>query len=54
MRAAGIDRPAPGTRHLAHDARGGALAQPLYDTEHRGIADDTLTAVGLGIVAVRA
>jgi SAM-dependent methyltransferase len=42
------------TRHLPHDARGVALAQYIYNTERRGIADGTLTAVGLGIVAVRA
>jgi hypothetical protein len=41
-------------RHLPHDARGVALAQHIYNTERRGIADGTLTAVGLGIVAVRA
>jgi SAM-dependent methyltransferase len=42
------------TKHLPHDARGVALAQYLYNTERRGIADRTLNAVGLGIVAVRA
>jgi SAM-dependent methyltransferase len=42
------------TKYLPHDARGVALAQHIYSTERRGIADGTLTAVGLGIVAVRA
>ena len=42
------------TRHLPHDARGVALAQHVYSTERRGIADGSLAAVGLGIVAVRA
>jgi len=42
------------TRYLPHDARGVALAQHLYSTERRGIADGTLAAVGLGIVAARA
>jgi SAM-dependent methyltransferase len=42
------------TRHLPHDARGVALAQHIYSTERRGIADGTLAAVGLGIVAARA
>ena len=41
------------TRRLPHDARGVALAQYIYNTERRGIADGTLAAVGLGIVAVR-
>jgi SAM-dependent methyltransferase len=41
------------TRHLPHDARGVAVAQHVYTTERRGIADATLTAVGLGIVAAR-
>ncbi|HET7500872.1 MAG TPA: class I SAM-dependent methyltransferase [Kofleriaceae bacterium] len=41
------------TRHLPHDARGVALAQHVYSTERRGITDGALTAVGLGIVAVR-
>ena len=41
------------TRHLPHDARGVAVAQHMYMSERRGIADGTLTAVGLGIVAVR-
>lgn len=42
------------TKHLPHDTRGVALAQHIYSTERRGIADGTLAAVGLGIVAVRA
>jgi len=42
------------TKHLPHDARGVALAQYIYSTERRGIADGSLAAVGLGIVAVRA
>ena len=42
------------TKYLPHDARGVALAQYIYSTERRGIADRTLSAVGLGIVAVRA
>lgn len=42
------------TKYLPHDARGVALAQHIYSTERRGIADRSLTAVGLGIVAVRA
>lgn len=42
------------TKYLPHDARGVALAQHIYSTERRGIADGSLTAVGLGIVAVRA
>jgi SAM-dependent methyltransferase len=42
------------TKYLPHDARGVALAQHLYSTERRGITDRTLSAVGLGIVAVRA
>jgi SAM-dependent methyltransferase len=41
------------TKHLPHDARGVAVAQHMYMSERRGIADGTLTAVGLGIVAVR-
>jgi SAM-dependent methyltransferase len=41
------------TKHLPHDARGVAVAQHMYMAERRGIADGTLTAVGLGIVAVR-
>lgn len=41
------------TRHLPHDARGVAVAQHMYMSERRAIADGTLTAVGLGIVAVR-
>jgi SAM-dependent methyltransferase len=41
------------TRHLAHDARGVAIAQYIYSTERRGIADGSLAAVGLGIVAAR-
>jgi SAM-dependent methyltransferase len=41
------------TRYLPHDARGVALAQYIYSTERRGIADRTLSAVGLGIVAAR-
>jgi SAM-dependent methyltransferase len=41
-------------RHLPHDARGVALAQHIYSTERRGIADGTLAAVGLGVVALRA
>jgi SAM-dependent methyltransferase len=42
------------TKHLPHDARGVAVAQHMYMSERRGIAEGTLTAVGLGIVAVRA
>jgi SAM-dependent methyltransferase len=42
------------TRYLPHDARGVALAQHIYSTERRGIADGMLAAVGLGIVAARA
>lgn len=42
------------TKHLPHDARGVAIAQHVYSTERRGIADGTLAAVGLGIVATRA
>jgi SAM-dependent methyltransferase len=42
------------TKYLPHDARGVALAQHVYSTERRGIADGTLAAVGLGIVATRA
>jgi SAM-dependent methyltransferase len=42
------------TKYLPHDARGVALAQYIYSTERRGIADGSLTAVGLGIVAGRA
>ena len=42
------------TKYLPHDARGVALAQHIYSTERRGIADGSLSAVGLGIVAVRA
>ena len=42
------------TKYLPQDARGVALAQHIYSTERRGIADGTLSAVGLGIVAVRA
>lgn len=42
------------TRYLPHDARGVALAQHIYSTERRGIADGTMSAVGLGIVAARA
>jgi SAM-dependent methyltransferase len=41
-------------RHLPHDDRGVAVAQHLYHSERRGIADGTLSAVGLGIVAARA
>jgi SAM-dependent methyltransferase len=41
------------TKYLPHDARGVAVAQHMYMSERRGIADGTLTAVGLGIVAVR-
>ena len=41
------------TKHLPHDARGVAVAQHMYNAERRGIADGSLTAVGLGIVAVR-
>ncbi|HEX3760401.1 MAG TPA: hypothetical protein VHW23_16910 [Kofleriaceae bacterium] len=41
------------TRHLPHDPRSMAVAQHIYATERRGIADSTLAAVGLGIVAVR-
>jgi len=42
------------TKHLPQDARGVALAQHIYSTERRGIADGSLAAVGLGIVAVHA
>jgi SAM-dependent methyltransferase len=42
------------TRHLPHDPRGVSLAQHIYSTERRGITEGTLTAVGLGIVAMRA
>lgn len=42
------------TRHLPHDARGVAIAQHLYASERRGIADGVYAAVGLGIVAARA
>ncbi len=42
------------TKHLPHDARGVAIAQQLYNTERRNIADGTFAAVGLGIVATRA
>lgn len=42
------------TRHLPHDERGVAIAQHIYATECRGIADGTLSAVGLRIVAARA
>jgi SAM-dependent methyltransferase len=41
------------TKHLPQDARGAAVAQHMYMSERRGIAEGTLTAVGLGIVAVR-
>jgi SAM-dependent methyltransferase len=41
------------TKHLPQDARGLAVAQHMYMSERRGIAEGTLTAVGLGIVAVR-
>ena len=41
------------TKRLPHDARGVAVAQHIYMTERRGIADGTLAAVGLGIVAER-
>jgi hypothetical protein len=41
------------TKHLPPDARGVAVAQHVYTTERRGIADGTLAAVGLGIVAER-
>ena len=40
-------------RHLPPDARGVAIAQHLYNTERRNIADGTFAAVGLGIVASR-
>ena len=42
------------TKHLPHDARGVGVAKHVYDTERRGIADGSLSAVGLGIVAVKA
>jgi SAM-dependent methyltransferase len=42
------------TKYLPHDPRGVAIAQYIYSTERRGIADTTLAAVGLGIVAARA
>lgn len=41
------------TKHLTHDARGVALAQYIYNTERRGITEGTLSAVGLGIVALK-
>lgn len=41
-------------KHLPHGGRGVAIAQHVYSTERRGIADGTLAAVGLGIVAERA
>jgi len=41
------------TKYLPQDARGVAIAQYVYATERRGIADGTLAAVGLGIVAAR-
>ncbi len=41
------------TRHLPQDARGVAIAQHLYNTERRNIADGSFAAVGLGIVASR-
>jgi SAM-dependent methyltransferase len=41
------------THHLPHDARGVAIAQHVYGSERRGISDGSLTAVGLGIVAIR-
>lgn len=41
------------TRHLPGDARGTQVAQHVYNTERHGIADGTLAAVGLGIVATR-
>jgi SAM-dependent methyltransferase len=41
------------TKYLPHDPRGVAIAQHVYNTERRGIADHTLAAVGLGIVAAR-
>jgi SAM-dependent methyltransferase len=40
-------------KHLPIDARGTQIAQYLYTTERQGIADGSLAAVGLGIVAVR-
>jgi SAM-dependent methyltransferase len=40
-------------KHLPQDARGVAIAQHLYNTERRNIADGTFAAVGLGIVASR-
>lgn len=42
------------TKHLPHDVRGVARAQYIYSTERRGVAERSLNAVGLGIVAVRA
>jgi len=41
------------TKHLPPDARGVALAQHIYSTERRNIADGTFAPVGLGIVATR-
>lgn len=40
-------------RHLPEDARGVAIAQHVYSTERRGIADGSLAAVGLGVIATR-
>lgn len=41
------------TKYLPHDTRGVAVAKHVYDTERRGIADGSLSAVGLGIVALK-